>query len=127
MRVILASIWLLAFAPFSVAQVGSFSQSFSESEARQHIVDNADPVYPPVARAARIQGDVVMAVVIEIDGSVATEKVLSGPAMLQQAALDAVKKWHFAPFQVAGVATRASATLTIPFHIDKPGEGPSAE
>jgi len=52
---------------------------------------------------------------------------VSGPAMLQQSALDAVKKWRFNPFQVNGVSTQAASTLTIPFHIDKPGEGPTVD
>jgi tetratricopeptide (TPR) repeat protein len=47
--------------------------------------------------------------------------------MLQQAALDAVKNWRFTPFQVNGLNTQVGTKLTIPFHIDKPGEGPTAE
>jgi len=69
----------------------------------------------------------VIGLVINESGQVASEKVVSGPAMLQQAALDAVKKWRFTPFQVNGVPTQTATTLTIPFHIDKPGEGPTAE
>jgi TonB family protein len=86
-----------------------------------------EPVYPPIAHAARIQGDVVIAVIIDKDGKVASEKFLSGPLMLEQAALDAVKNWRFTPFKANGIATQAATKLTIPFHIDKPGEGPSAE
>jgi TonB family protein len=118
---------MLLFAQVSIAQVANPAQAVSESNARQHLVKKSEPVYPPIAQAARIQGDVIIAVVIGTDGSIASEKVISGPAMLQQAALDALKMWRFTPFLTNGIATQATTTLTFSFQIDKPGEGPSAE
>lgn len=65
--------------------------------------------------------------VVSPEGRVKDEHVLSGPAMLQQAALDAVNKWTFKPFKVNGAVVPVTATFEIPFQIDKPGEGPTKE
>jgi TonB family protein len=53
------------------------------------------PVYPPLARQARIMGDVKVAVGIRPDGSVASEEMFSGHPMLQQAALESARKSTF--------------------------------
>jgi TonB family protein len=53
------------------------------------------PVYPPIARQARIMGDVKVQLGIRRDGSVASAEVVSGPPMLQQAALESVRKSAF--------------------------------
>jgi TonB family protein len=91
-----------------------------EPEARQHITQKVDPVYPPIARAAQVQGEVVLSVVIGADGNISSEKASSGPPMLLQAALDAVKKWQFTPFMLNGNSISVATTLTIPFHLDIP-------
>jgi len=98
-----------------------------EAAAREQLATQPEPVYPPIAKAARIQGDVVLSIVVDEQGQIVSEKVVSGPAMLQQAALDAAKKLQFNPFSVNNKPIRIATTLTIPFQTDKPGEGPSAE
>jgi TonB family protein len=122
MRLELASLCLCLLGQISFAQMMSNLYTVTESDARQHLLQHEEALYPPIAKAARVQGDVLIELAISEKGQVTSEKVVSGPAMLQQAALDAVKKWRFNPFQVNGVST-----LTIPFHIDKPGEGPTTE
>jgi len=127
MRLVLASLCISLLGQISFAQGTSNPYTASEADARQHLVQHEEALYPPIAKAARVQGDVLIGLLINEGGQVVSEKVVSGPAMLQQAALDAVKKWRFTPFQVNGVPTQTATTLTIPFHIDKPGEGPTAE
>ncbi|MGA9071441.1 MAG: energy transducer TonB [Terracidiphilus sp.] len=127
MRLFSVLLCLSLLIPVATAQSDHASQNISEADARQHLVQNPEPVYPPIAHAARVQGNVVLAIVIDKEGKVVSEKVISGPAMLQQAALDAVKKFCFSPFLMNGVVIRVTTSLTIPFQIDKPGEGPSAE
>jgi TonB family protein len=127
MRLILVSLYISIFGQISSAQIATNPYTVSESDARQHLLQHDEALYPPIAKAARVQGDVLIGLVISVTGQVASEKVVSGPAMLQQAALDAVRKWSFLPFQVNGVSLQAATTLTIPFHIDKPGEGPTAD
>jgi TonB family protein len=55
----------------------------------------APPVYPPIARAARVSGEVVITVLVRHDGSVDSEKVDGGSPMLQQAALDSASHSQF--------------------------------
>jgi len=102
-------------------------QPIPEEAARKNLIQQVKPVYPPIAKAARVQGDVVIAATIDKAGAVISERVVSGPAMLQQAALDAVKKWTFKPFEESGAAASVTTTLKISFQIDKPGEGPTKE
>jgi TonB family protein len=95
------------------------------ADARKHLAALVDPVYPAIAKAARVQGEVEIAIVIDSDGKVASEKVVGGPPMLRQAALDAIKKWQFKPFEIRGTATQVTTTLTVPFSLEKQKDGPT--
>lgn len=59
------------------------------------LVRKVAPVYPPLARQARIQGTVVLSIVIGKDGEVRDAKVVSGHPMLSPAAIEAVKQWRY--------------------------------
>jgi hypothetical protein len=59
------------------------------------IAELSTPYYPPIARAAHVSGDVVVAITFQIDGSVATATVVSGPMMLRQVALESALKSRF--------------------------------
>jgi len=117
----------LLFPPYSFAQANASPKAVSEAEARAHLKQKLDPTYPPIAKAAQIQGNVLLSVVIEANGNTSTEKAVSGPPMLVSAALDAVKKWQFAPFMLNGAAIPVTTTLTIPFHLDIPQLTPEQE
>jgi len=58
------------------------------------ILSQTRPLYPPLARQARIQGNVVLHAIIDKEGKVAQLEVVSGHPLLVQAALDAVKQWR---------------------------------
>lgn len=118
---------LILLVHFSTAQTNIATKTVPESDARQHLNQKIDPVYPPIAAATRVEGEVVISVLIDINGKVAQERVLSGPAMLQQSALDAVKKWHFTSFEENGAPASVTTTLTIPFHLEHHGPQPTAE
>ena len=53
------------------------------------------PLYPPIARTARIQGEVVMSFDVLKDGTVSEVNVVSGPKMLAQVSIDTIKQWKF--------------------------------
>jgi TonB family protein len=76
-------------------------------------VSSVDPVYPPLARQARIQGVVVMRVVINSDGKIENIRIVTGHPLLIQAAIDAVKKWVY-PTQSSQVATNVFVNFTLP-------------
>jgi protein TonB len=76
-------------------------------------VSKIDPVYPPLARQARIQGVVVMRVLINGAGKVENLRVVTGHPLLIQAAIDAVKQWVY-PAQSNSVATNVTLNFAFP-------------
>lgn len=75
------------------------------------------PRYPSEAKAARIQGTVVVVVIIGIDGKVTEAKAESGPPELQACAVDYAKAWEFEPAKVKGKVVPARFKLTMPFRL----------
>ena len=73
------------------------------------------PVYPPEAKAAKVQGTVVLEGTISKTGSIENLRVISGPDMLQQAALDAVKTWRYKPYLVNGEPVEVVTTINVIF------------
>jgi len=75
------------------------------------------PVYPELARQARVQGTVRLDTVIDTDGSVIEVTYVSGPAMLVQSAMDSVKQWRFRPTILNGVPVQVECVLDINFRL----------
>jgi protein TonB len=75
------------------------------------------PVYPPIARAAGIQGTVVMEAVISKTGRIESLRALSGPDMLRRAAVDAVEAARYRPYLLSGVPTEVQTTITVVFKL----------
>jgi TonB family protein len=117
MRFRLVVLSLLLVPAVLIAQTTESPQRMKEKEVRKNLLDHPKPSYPPIARAAHIQGDVQIAVLIDSGGKVSEENFLSGPPMLQQAALEAVKKWTFTPFATDGTAHEVVTVLTLPFRL----------
>jgi protein TonB len=79
------------------------------------IITQTHPVYPPLARQARIQGTVVLSAIIDKEGKVAQLSVVSGHPLLVQAALDAVKQWRYKPTLLNGDAVEVDTTISVTF------------
>jgi len=73
------------------------------------------PVYPPIAKAARVSGTVVLQATISKTGTIENLRVISGPAMLQQAAMDAVKSWRYRPYLLNGDPVEVETTVNVVF------------
>jgi len=73
------------------------------------------PVYPALARQARIQGAVVLHAVITRDGRVEELHVISGHPLLIQAAEDAVRQWRYQPTLLNGDPVEIEMTITVNF------------
>jgi protein TonB len=73
------------------------------------------PAYPVLARQAHVQGLVQIDAVLDEQGNVIDMKVVSGPPLLYQAALDALKKWKYEPTYLNDepVAVRMMVTVTF--------------
>lgn len=80
-------------------------------------LSGAPPVYPAVAKAADVQGTVVVALTIAPDGSVGDAHAISGPALLQAATIAAVRSWRYRPFLVFGKASPFETQVSINFTI----------
>ena len=82
------------------------------------LVRSQPPKYPALAKANHVTGDVVMDAVIDPAGNVTEVTVISGPVLLRDAAMEALRKWKYEPAHLDGqpVATRLSVTLQ--FRID---------
>jgi len=93
------------------------------SVAMANLIFRVDPVYPPLAMQAHIQGTVVLHAIIAVDGSMKELKVISGPALLIQSALDAVGQWRYRPTLLNGEPVEVDTTISVVFTLD--GASPS--
>jgi len=83
------------------------------------IVSKVPPVYPAVAKQAAVSGMVRLAAVIAKDGSVQELTAQSGPPLLIQAALDAVKQWVYKPTLLNGSPVEVETTIDINFTLNQ--------
>ncbi len=79
------------------------------------LLQKTPPVYPPIAAAARVSGTVVLRAIISKQGTIESLRVVSGPAMLQQAALDAVRTWQYKPYTVNNKPVEVETTVNVVF------------
>jgi protein TonB len=82
-------------------------------------VHEVAPLYPTIAQKAGIEGVVIIEAVIAVDGSVRDARVLKSVALLDRAAIDAVKKWRYAPTRLNGVAVPVIVTVTVQFRLQR--------
>ena len=75
------------------------------------------PIYPTIAVVSRVEGAVVIEAIISKTGRIESAHVLSGPAMLRQAALDAVGAARYSPYALNGQPTEVQTTITINFRL----------
>ena len=73
------------------------------------------PDYPVLAKQARIQGQVQIDAVLDEQGNVVEMKIVSGPPLLYQAALDALKKWKYEPTYLNDQPIAVQMIVTITF------------
>ena len=80
-----------------------------------NLINQVRPVYPPLAKQARISGTVELSAVIGKDGRVQDLHVVRGHPLLVQAALDAVKQWVYKPTLLNGEPVEVSTTIDVNF------------
>lgn len=87
--------------------------------AKPEKISAPPPVYTAMARKARLQGVVILEVVIDRHGKVTNAHVMKGMAMgLDRAALEAVEKWKFKPAMLEQRPVKVYYTVTVPFNLD---------
>jgi TonB family protein len=120
-RILIASALSMIVVSTALSQVSDGS-----TKPAPYFLNLYPPVYPPLARQARIGGDVVLQIGVRPDGSVASAEVITGYAMLKQAALDSARKSTFPRQEDNERTTLYSLTYTFGLRAD-PGAGCTAK
>jgi TonB family protein len=75
------------------------------------------PAYPAAASASHVQGEVKLSADVDRDGKVASIRVISGPPLLRDAALDAVQRWRYRPYRSSGGPIPMAAIEIMDFQL----------
>lgn len=81
------------------------------------LVQKTAPVYPLIAKTARVSGTVVLQARISKTGAIQDLRVLSGPVMLRQSAMDAVRTWRYRPYKLNNEPTEIETTINVIFSL----------
>jgi len=80
-----------------------------------NLIYKPPPAYPPIARAGRIQGTVVLRAIISRAGAIENLQALSGHPLLIPAAIEAVKQWRYRPYVLNGEPVEVETRVTVNF------------
>ena len=83
------------------------------------LLTSVAPVYPALAKNQRVSGDVRVDALVDVTGHVTAVKVISGPALLQQAAIDAIRSWKYQPATLDGRSVPMHLTVTLQFRLQQ--------
>jgi protein TonB len=83
------------------------------------LIRNPQPIYPQIAKSARISGTVELSAIIGEDGKIDKLTVVSGHPLLRQAALDAVKQWVYQPTMLNEQPVKVSTTIDVIFTLSQ--------
>jgi protein TonB len=89
--------------------------AISAGVAAGMLLQKTVPLYPPIAKAARVSGTVILQATISKTGTITNLRVVGGPAMLQQSALDAVKTWRYRPYLLNNEPVEVETTINVVF------------
>jgi TonB family protein len=98
-------------------RVNAAEQNPIGSEAAVVVSHSVQPDYPMLARQMKVQGAVVLQALIGRDGLIQDLRILDGPPILANAALVAVKQWHFKPHYQGSEPVETQAKITVNFTI----------
>ncbi|HEX9200042.1 MAG TPA: TonB family protein [Acidobacteriaceae bacterium] len=107
----------------STAPVGPLGPiRVSSGVIAKNVESQVNPVYPPEAKAKRVQGVVIMHAIISKTGDIENLEVISGPELLRQSAMDAVGQWKYKPYLLNGQPTEVETTINVNYTFG--GDGP---
>lgn len=79
------------------------------------LIQKTPPVYPAIAKSARVAGTVELHAIIAKNGTIKNLQVVSGPEMLRQAAVDAVRTWRYRPYKLDNEPAEVETTINVVF------------
>ena len=83
--------------------------------AEGNLIYRVQPIYPPIARQARIQGSVELRAIVSRAGTIENLAVVSGHPILVKAALEAVRQWRYRPYLLNGDPIEVETDITVNF------------
>jgi protein TonB len=110
---------IVSSVPVAVPHVAAPPQKVRVSQGvlQGNLLHQVQPQYPPIARAARVSGAVVIKATIGKDGTMTGLQVVSGHPMLVQSALEAVKQWRYKPWVLNGEPVEVETLITVNFNL----------
>lgn len=81
------------------------------------LIHTVPPTYPAIANANRVEGEVKIQALIDESGKVTSAKVISGPSLLRNAAVAAVRQWKYSPATLDGKAIPMQYVVTVRFRL----------
>ncbi len=99
----------------NVRQAVTSAQHVSSGVMAGMLLRKVMPEYPALPKAIHLQGTVVLQATISRTGTIENLRVISGPALLQQAALDAVEQWRYRPYLLNGEPVEVETTVKVEF------------
>jgi len=89
----------------------------SQGVTRGLLIQKIEPQYPPLARAARVQGEVLLSAIIDANGQITNLQLVSGHPMLVPAAIAAVRQWRYKPYLLNGQPVEVETQITVIFSL----------
>lgn len=115
--IVLSSVLIVCPALPTAAQDQPAIVRKSAGVLQKEATHRVEPDYPPLARAARVAGDVTVEIVIDTEGNVVSATALSGHALLKNAAVVAARQWKFNPTTLSGVPVQVKGNIVFEFHL----------
>jgi protein TonB len=106
---------IISAAPLPVPKATPQKIKVSQGVAQGNLIHEVKPSYPPIAKAARVQGQVILQATISKGGQIENLRVVQGHPMLVQSALDAVKQWRYKPYMLNGEPVEVETQITVNF------------
>jgi len=109
---------IISTTPVAVPKVAAPQRvRVSQGVSQGLLIKKIQPPYPPLARQARIQGQVVLQAEISKDGSIQNLRLISGHPMLAPSAIEAVKQWRYKPYYLNGEPVEVETQITVIFSL----------
>ncbi|HET7749832.1 MAG TPA: TonB family protein [Terriglobales bacterium] len=107
---------IISSTPVAVPKVATPQRvRVSQGVSQGLLIHRVQPMYPPLARQARIQGTVVLQAEISKDGTIENLRLMSGHPMLAPSAIEAVKQWRYKPYFLNGEPVAVETQITVNF------------
>jgi TonB family protein len=119
-------------APEPASQISSGAETAPSArlagiEAQADLIHQVAPVYPQLAKNAHVSGTILLHCIIGKDGAVQHVKYVSGPPLLMESAMDAVRQWKYKPTIINGKQVRVDTTVSVVFALDGSTEADASQ